>query len=95
MKMFDRKVPPLEEQGEKESQKIWQDVTKALVAFDYSTAGTAKSVIEDRQRDLAKQRTETGEVYQHDLFYYDSESERWLLKNYEERFEELSRGLTK
>jgi len=88
--MTDRKVAPLAEQSEVESQRVWADVTKPLLEFNYSAAGAAKTIIEDHQRDLAKQRAETGEKFDHALFYYDDESERWLLKNYEQRFEDIS-----
>jgi len=91
--MADRIVAPLEEQTELESQKVWKEVTEALREFNYSQAGQAKSKIEDRQRVLARERAETGEKYDLEYFYFDEASDRWLLKNYEQRFQELRNNL--
>jgi len=87
--MVDKIVPPIDQQDEMESQRVWKDLTDALKEYNYSAAGQAKNRIEDRQRELARNRTETNEQFEHKYFYYDQESERWLLKDYEQRFEQL------
>ncbi|KCV69940.1 hypothetical protein H696_03405 [Fonticula alba] len=57
-------VPPLEEQGELESQKIWAPVTAALRVQDYSTALAEKNTIEEHQRALRRQREADGTPFQ-------------------------------
>ena len=47
---------PLEEQEEKESQRLWQKVTEAIKNKDQDTATDEKSRIEDMQRDEAAKR---------------------------------------
>ncbi|CAB51560.2 Oxysterol binding protein [Schizosaccharomyces pombe] len=47
---------PLEEQGERESQRLWYKTCQAVIARDQTTATETKSAIEDRQREEAKQR---------------------------------------
>ena len=54
---------PLSEQGEKESHRVWQSVTNALLERDFSGANHAKHAVEQEQRNLAKRRTEKGERY--------------------------------
>ncbi|ORZ13116.1 hypothetical protein BCR42DRAFT_419213 [Absidia repens] len=49
-------VAPISEQGELESRRIWQKVSEALVAGDYMTASNEKSLIENAQRALRKER---------------------------------------
>ncbi|KAH0294591.1 hypothetical protein M436DRAFT_47188 [Aureobasidium namibiae CBS 147.97] len=55
------KARPLEEQGDRESQKLWDKVTKAIKVADQKTATDEKSFIEDRQRAEAAERGEHGE----------------------------------
>ena len=46
----------MEEQGDRESQKLWKNVVAALKRRDHEAATDEKSKIEDRQRDEASQR---------------------------------------
>jgi hypothetical protein len=55
------KARPLEEQGDRESQKLWNKVTQAIKVADQRTATDEKSFIEDRQRAEAAERGEHGE----------------------------------
>jgi hypothetical protein len=55
------KARPLEEQGDRESQKLWDKVTKAIKVADQKTATDEKSFIEDRQRAEAAERGEHAE----------------------------------
>lgn len=61
------KSRPLEEQGDRESQKLWAKVTQAIKVADQRTATDEKTVIEDRQREEAAQRGE-GVEWQPRLF---------------------------
>jgi hypothetical protein len=55
------KARPLDEQAERESQKLWNKVTQAIKVADQRTATDEKSFIEDRQRAEAAERGEHGE----------------------------------
>ncbi|KAI4720212.1 Oxysterol-binding protein [Aureobasidium sp. EXF-10727] len=55
------KARPLEEQGDRESQRLWDKVTKAIKVADQKVATDEKSFIEDRQRAEAAERGEHGE----------------------------------
>lgn len=61
-------VRPLEEQGERESRKLWKAVTDALTARDHNTATDEKFKVEDRQRKEAKKREEEGVEFHPKLF---------------------------
>lgn len=43
-----------------ESRNVWKEVTRALKLHDVNSATAAKSYIEQRQRDLLKERTDKG-----------------------------------
>ncbi|KAF1351171.1 hypothetical protein BDV97DRAFT_351270 [Delphinella strobiligena] len=49
---------PIEEQGERESQRLWHKVTDAIKRADQRVATDEKSFIEDRQRQEAAERGE-------------------------------------
>lgn len=59
---------PIEEQGERESQRLWQETVKAIIARDHDAATDSKSKIEDRQREEAVNRAEHGVEWQPQLF---------------------------
>lgn len=59
---------PIEEQGDRESQKLWHDTVKAIIARDHDAATDSKTAIEDRQREEAAKRTEQGIEWQPKLF---------------------------
>ncbi|KAF2822618.1 hypothetical protein CC86DRAFT_396811 [Ophiobolus disseminans] len=59
---------PLEEQDERESQKLWHDVTEAVKRRDQEVATDAKAKIEDRQREEAKMRESEGLDWHPQLF---------------------------
>lgn len=62
------KARPFEEQGERESQRLWREVCKAVHVMDHEKATVEKSKIEDQQRDEAKHREEAGEEWMPKLF---------------------------
>lgn len=47
---------PISEQSDRESQRLWANVTKAIKVADQRTATDEKSRIEDMQREEAAQR---------------------------------------
>lgn len=62
------KARPLEEQDERESQKLWREVCKAVHVADHALATDEKAKIEDRQRQEAAERQEQGIEWQPKLF---------------------------
>ena len=62
------KTRPLEEQDDRESEKLWKIVTDALRERDQKTATAEKSRIEDEQRNEAKRRADEGVDWRPRLF---------------------------
>ncbi|KAF7732116.1 Oxysterol binding protein [Apophysomyces ossiformis] len=62
------KVKPISEQSELESRRVWEKVSEALKTGDYATASTEKSVIENQQRALRKERQENNETWEPKYF---------------------------
>lgn len=59
---------PLEEQEERESQRLWHDTTEAVKRRDQEAATEAKAKIEDRQREEAAKRNNEGIDWHPQLF---------------------------
>ncbi|KAL2857093.1 hypothetical protein BJY01DRAFT_231139 [Aspergillus pseudoustus] len=59
---------PIEQQGERESQRLWQSTVKAIIARDHEVATDEKTRIEDRQREEAAKRSEQGVEWHPRLF---------------------------
>lgn len=59
---------PIEEQGERESQRLWLSTCRAVHVMDHEKATTEKAKIEDRQREEARKREEAGEDWKPKLF---------------------------
>lgn len=55
-----KQVQLIAQQESHESRKLWVDVTAALKYHDVNGATTAKFTIEQKQRELVKERQETG-----------------------------------
>ncbi|KAL5612385.1 hypothetical protein BROUX41_000087 [Berkeleyomyces rouxiae] len=51
---------PIEEQEERESQRLWQSTAQAVVVKNHTVATDEKSKIEDRQREEAAKRAQEG-----------------------------------
>ena len=56
-------IPPIPEQSELESRRVWHKVTEALLSGDHSAASKEKTEIEERQRALRRQRAEKNEEW--------------------------------
>ena len=59
---------PLEEQSERESQKLWRSTVLAVNARDHEKATDEKLKIEERQREEAAKRAEEGLEWRPKLF---------------------------
>lgn len=59
---------PIAEQGERESQQLWQDTVKAINTRNHELATDEKTKIEDRQRDEAAKRVDEGVEWRPRLF---------------------------
>lgn len=75
-------VRPMEEQGARESHKLWDSTTRAIKKADQKTATDEKSRIEDEQRREAAERGE-GHVWKPKLFRAappgDEENLDWII----------------
>lgn len=60
MPIVRKQVKPIADQEEFESRKLWKEVTAALKEQNVQLATAGKSLIEQRQRDLVKERAEKG-----------------------------------
>lgn len=54
------KLKPLKEMGEMESRRIWEKVSEAIRDNDTALAGKEKTIIENQQRNIKKERDEKG-----------------------------------
>lgn len=61
-------VRPIEEQDERESQRLWLKTVKAIKESNHIAATEEKSKVEDRQRDETAKRAEQGIEWQPKLF---------------------------
>lgn len=61
-------VRPIEEQGERESQRLWLQTVEAINARNHEAATDEKTKIEDRQRDEAAKRADEGVEWRPRLF---------------------------
>lgn len=61
-------VRPFEEQGDRESQKLWRKTAEAVKQRNHEVATDEKTLIEDMQREEARKREEEGTQWQSTLF---------------------------
>ncbi|XP_062853451.1 oxysterol-binding protein-related protein 8 isoform X2 [Trichomycterus rosablanca] len=66
-----------EEQGEFESERLWQHVTRAILNKDQTDATNEKFVLEEAQRRSAKERKTKNEEWTPVLFDQDAASGEW------------------
>lgn len=67
-------VRDLDKQEERESRRMWQNVTDRLLRKEYSEANKFKQAIEQRQREEEAARKQRGEKYVPRYFIWDVES---------------------
>jgi hypothetical protein len=56
-------LPPSEQQLPNESLQLWGEVTKAILAKQFSRATTVKQELEEAQREKAREREKKGEIW--------------------------------
>jgi len=61
-------LPPTEKQLPNESLKFWSGVTEAITSRQFSRATTLKQELEERQREKAKSREQSGNTWQPRFF---------------------------
>jgi hypothetical protein len=66
-----KQVNPISQQEDFESRNLWKDVTAALLQQDVSAATSAKFTIEQKQRELVKERTEKGTKWENRVLRVD------------------------
>ncbi|XP_076732235.1 oxysterol-binding protein-related protein 8 isoform X6 [Maylandia zebra] len=71
---------PLEEQGESESERLWQHVTRAINNKDQTEATNEKFILEEAQRKSARERKAKCEEWSPALFEQDPITGEWHYK---------------
>ena len=66
------------EQEKYESRRLWREVTHGLKSDNIEAATAGKQGLEQKQREEAKQRKETGAVWENRMFL--SIGEHWHFK---------------
>uniref|UniRef100_UPI00398F50FA oxysterol-binding protein-related protein 5-like isoform X2 n=1 Tax=Pristiophorus japonicus TaxID=55135 RepID=UPI00398F50FA len=75
-----RHVVWFEEQGDFESERLWQQVTRAIKNRDQEQATLEKFILEEAQRKAAKERKEKCEDWVAQLFQQDVATKSWQYK---------------
>lgn len=57
-------MKPICEQEENESRRLWKEVTAGLKFNEIDRATNAKQALEQKQRDQAKERKDSGQEWQ-------------------------------
>ncbi|CAF4002999.1 unnamed protein product [Rotaria sordida] len=73
-------VRPIAEQGEYESRRLWKDVTYYLKSKQLDKATAAKTFLEQRQREEAKERNEKSLKWQ-TKYFTESGELKWTYEN--------------
>ncbi|ORX52675.1 Oxysterol-binding protein [Hesseltinella vesiculosa] len=73
--MAERVTPPLDQQTDNESHKLWGKVTAALGRKDYTTANAEKSKIEEWQRAVRKERAEKNVTWVPENFVFQQDDQ--------------------
>ncbi|KAJ2254794.1 hypothetical protein EV176_007267 [Coemansia sp. RSA 451] len=71
LRIADKSVKPLEEQGDLESRRVWEPVASKMRQGKFAEASRTKRAIEENQRTLAAGRKERGEAFVPALFKPD------------------------
>lgn len=71
-------VADIPEQNRAESRRLWQKVSEAIIAKDYTRASEEKHKLEEDQRHLAKVRSENGLDWQPNFFRLQNDGQ-WVL----------------
>lgn len=77
--IFKKQVRPICEQSEYESRKVWKEVTAGLKMNDIDKATNAKFLVEQKQREEARERKETSGEWENK--YFKPVGESWIYNN--------------
>ncbi|KAF7494072.1 Oxysterol-binding protein-related protein 8 [Sarcoptes scabiei] len=80
-----RSIVSLSEQFPNESEKLWHKVTLAIQKQDQVSATEEKTILEEAQRDAARQRSSRMELWEPKFFCLDPEINDWKYKMAEVR----------
>ncbi|CAH1127420.1 unnamed protein product [Ceutorhynchus assimilis] len=80
MAITKKQVRPISLQEDNESRKLWKEVTAGLRFNEIDKATNAKQALEQKQRDEAKDRKESGKEWQTKLFRKAGE-DQWVYAN--------------
>uniref|UniRef100_A0A8C5X537 OSBL5 protein n=1 Tax=Malurus cyaneus samueli TaxID=2593467 RepID=A0A8C5X537_9PASS len=75
-----RHIVLFEEQTDFESERLWQHVTSAINKGDQHKATQEKFVLEEEQRNAARERRESGTEWKPLLFQHDAGTNEWHYK---------------
>ncbi|XP_009810373.2 oxysterol-binding protein-related protein 5 isoform X2 [Gavia stellata] len=75
-----RHIVLFEEQTDFESERLWQHVTSAINKGDQHKATQEKFVLEEEQRNAARERRENGTEWKPLLFQHDATTNEWHYK---------------
>ncbi|NXF86358.1 OSBL5 protein, partial [Eubucco bourcierii] len=75
-----RHIVLFEEQTDFESERLWQHVTNAINKGDQHKATQEKFVLEEEQRNAARERRENGTEWKPLLFRHDATTNEWHYK---------------
>lgn len=64
MEIIKKQVRPISQQEDNESRKLWKEVTAGLRFNEIDKATNAKQSLEQKQRDEAKERKDSGKEWQ-------------------------------
>ncbi|WAR01982.1 OSBL8-like protein, partial [Mya arenaria] len=84
-KRLKRYTVPIELQGDMESERMWKKVSDAVITQDMHAATQEKFVLEERQRQEAKERKAQLLTWVPRLFERDSISQDWIYKHIDMR----------
>ncbi|KAL1513669.1 hypothetical protein ABEB36_003050 [Hypothenemus hampei] len=94
LEIIRKQVRPISQQEENESRKLWKDVTAGLKFNEIDKATNAKQTLEQKQRDEAKERKETGKEWQTKLFKKCGEDQWFYTKPLYQRLRRNSTNST-
>ncbi|XP_066146946.1 oxysterol-binding protein-related protein 9 isoform X1 [Euwallacea fornicatus] len=80
-----KQVRPISQQDDNESRKLWKEVTAGLKFNEIDKATNAKQALEQKQRDEAKERKESGKDWQTKLFKKCGEDQWFYVKPLKQR----------
>ncbi|GJQ69984.1 hypothetical protein Trydic_g13356 [Trypoxylus dichotomus] len=76
-----RHTVPLDQQGECESERLWQHVSAAILRDDMNAATEEKTTLEEAQRANSKERKAKCEEWTPAFFQQDLKSGHWVYKH--------------